>query len=944
MINIRLLIIFVYSFMFVFSSLINQSLIAQAFYFGRNKIQYTEFDWQIMETDHFDIYYYPEMEDIAEKGAFYAEESFSFLETKFNHTVTRRIPLIFYSTHQHFQQTNVTPGFIPEGVGGFFEFMKGRVVIPNTGNLFDFRHVIRHELVHVFMHSKINNIFMQHGKFEGTYTPLWFTEGLAEFWSSDWDAQGEMVLKDAVLNNYVVGLENVYQILGTFTMYKMGQDILEFIAWNYGEDKVLLLLENLWKHERFEECFREAIGKDYREFDDEYLYDLKKRYYPLLAENDFNSQVTETIVRDGYNFKPTFYRENDEDYVLFVGNRTGYSCVFMKPVEPSGLREKENVEVLIKGERTSDFEAFHIFQSKIDITTDGKLVFTSKSGETDALYIYDVPERKIENKIYFKNLVAMYSPAWSPDGKEIVFSGLNISGYRDLYIYQLESESLLKLTNDFYDDNDPVWSPDGKYIAFSSDRSSHGSSGALNIFIINRENFGIHYLTFGEHGDETPEFSPDGKYLAYTSDQDGTKNIYLIENPLQNIDAQTPLSSKKMTNYIGTTFDPEWTDDGKLMFGTFEGGRFQIRLDNNFLESTGQAETIEQTVIVEENLWSFPNITNAKVGSKKPYLRDYDLDIATTQVAQDPIFGTTGGALVAFSDVLGNDRYNLLLYNNARTSSDFWKSFNFAVTKISLGKRINYAYGLYRFSGYFYNPADLYYYEERLGGLLSISYPLSQFSRLEMRHSLSYSDKDWFYTRRQAWLNSSFISYINDNSLWGVSGPIEGRRINITLGNTYDFVFSEVNYLTALIDLRYYQRLSMRSAYAVRILSLLNEGSETRQFYFGGSWDLRGYKRWSLHGERIMLLSQELRFPLIDLIGIRLPKFSLGLNSIRGALFVDAGNAWNDNLDEVLGSFGLGVRLRLGYFLVLRWDFGRRTNFRHISNHTFTQFFFGWDF
>ena len=128
----KLLTAFIYSFIAV-SVLLNESLMAQGFYFGRNKIQYTDFDWQIMKTDHFDIYYYPEMEDIAEKGAFYAEESYLFLETKFNHTVTRRIPLIFYSTHQHFQQTNVTPGFLPEGVGGFFEFIKGRVVIPNTG-------------------------------------------------------------------------------------------------------------------------------------------------------------------------------------------------------------------------------------------------------------------------------------------------------------------------------------------------------------------------------------------------------------------------------------------------------------------------------------------------------------------------------------------------------------------------------------------------------------------------------------------------------------------------------------------------------------------------------------------------------------------------------------------------------------------------------------------
>src|SRR5689334_3235084 len=119
---------------------------AQFFSFGENKVQYTDFDWHVLKTEHFDIYYYPEMVDLAERGAFLAEESYRVLEQKFSHNVTNRIPLIFYSSHLHFQQTNTTPGFVSEGTGGFFEFLKGRVVIPYDGSMWDFRHVIRHEL------------------------------------------------------------------------------------------------------------------------------------------------------------------------------------------------------------------------------------------------------------------------------------------------------------------------------------------------------------------------------------------------------------------------------------------------------------------------------------------------------------------------------------------------------------------------------------------------------------------------------------------------------------------------------------------------------------------------------------------------------------------------------------------------------------------------------
>ncbi len=172
---------------------------AQFLSFGRNKINYSAFDWHILKTDHFDIYYYPEEQELTERGAYFAESSYHELEQKFNFTISQRIPLIFYSSQIHFQQTNITPGFIPEGVGGFFEFLKGRVVLPSNGSTEQFRHVIQHELTHVFMHNRIDYILHLHNQPSDRYPPLWFVEGLAEYFSTQWDSQAEMVLRDAVL-------------------------------------------------------------------------------------------------------------------------------------------------------------------------------------------------------------------------------------------------------------------------------------------------------------------------------------------------------------------------------------------------------------------------------------------------------------------------------------------------------------------------------------------------------------------------------------------------------------------------------------------------------------------------------------------------------------------------------------------------------------------------
>ena len=114
----------------------------------------------------------------------------------------------------------------------------------------------------------------------------------------------------------------------------------------------------------------------------------------------------------------------------------------------------------------------------------------------------------------------------------------------------------------------------------------------------------------------------------------------------------------------------------------------------------------------------------------------------------------------------------------------------------------------------------------------------------------------------------------------------------------------------------------------------------------GGSWDLRGFPRFSLRGKKLWLVSNELRFPFLDQLGIRFPFGGVTFVGFRGALFFDAGNAWDDEYTETLGSIGGGVRLNLGGALVLRYDLGKRIeqNFIKLQDGLFHQFFFGYDF
>ena len=929
-------------------------LISQIFSgFGRNKIQYFDLEWYILKTEHFDIYYYPEMEDLAKKGAFFAEESFKIVSEKFNHVVKRRIPLIFYSTHKHFQQTNITPGFIPEGVGGFFEFLKGRVVIPGNGNMNQFKKVIRHELVHVFMHEKVLAVNKQY-KGYGLFPPLWFSEGLAEIYSMDKDPNAEMVIKDAVLSNYIPTLGQMSRIRGTYTMYKVGENLLRYIAEHYGEDKIQQLITDMWKYKRFKDLFENVIGESTKSFSKKWQYSLKKKYYPMLKDYDFADLITDEVDTYAYNFKPLYYKKKNE--VIFWSNRTGYTGIYRKSLDlVNKNNDKDDVEVILTGEKSGEFESFSIFSNRLTVSNNDILAFSSKTQGTDALYFYNLEEDKIINKVKFDELVSVVSPNFHPSGEKLVFSGLEKSGYSNLYLYEIKNDNLIKLTNDFYDDIDPTWSSDGEKIYFSSDRSDLGSKWAYNIFVYNIKNKDINYVTYGKHRDLVPLNSPSGKYIAFVSDRNNQKNLYVVDT-----ESSDTNKTIKLTNFTSSVFDFDWVGNDKIVFTAFQGGRFKTQLLENVLNSEiASKEDLTYKEVIEpknenytENSWKIPKISKTKVLKKNKYEEDYAIDVAYSQVSQDPIFGTVSAAAIGISDMLGDDRYTVYLYNNATRSSDFFKSFNFKVTKFSLGQRINYGYGLYRFAGIRYDYRD-YYNEEEIGGDFLLHYPFDQFRRLEFYTNIRYSERDADFRnpKRFSWLNTTYLSYVKDNSIWGPTGPMDGERFKLSLSYTQDFINNNFSYYTFLVDYRRYFRTSTRTSYAVRGMTMINNGRGARLYAIGGSWDLRGYNFLALRGEKIAFISQEFRFPFLDFFGFKIPSGpALGSNYINGALFLDAANVFGSfaqpdlEIDKTFGSFGLGVRMNFLGAVVFRFDFGKKTDFKTVSNNTFFRFFFGWDF
>ena len=931
-----------YSLLFLVFS--NQIILAQYYSFGRNKVQYTKFEWKILKTKHFDIYYYDDFFELAEIGAEYAEQAFDEYKVKFNSYITRRVPLIFYNTPLHFQETNTLPGLVPDAVGGFFEFAKGRVVIPSNGSLKDFKHVIRHELTHVFMKNKLYLINSDHRQPTGKSPPLWFIEGLAEFNSTKVDAQAEMLIRDAIMNDFFVGLEDLYKINGTFLMYKEGQNFLEFVKDRYGEDKVFLMMDNIWMYKKFSKVVEYTIGKSLKEIDVEWLDYLKKKYLSMYAIKDQFNVNSKRITDWGFNFSPVPYKIDDITYLFFVANRNGYSSLYKVKLPKKG-EELDDPSLVLRGEKSGKFETFHLFRSSIDVSNNGTIAFVSKKGGTDVIYFYSIKDDEIINKFNSSQLISIASPKFSSDNKLLTFQGINSKGYSDIYVLNLEDNILVQITNDYYNDKDPIFGVNNKQIIFSSDRTAGKYEEKNNIFSIELDTKKIKYLTYLNGQCNAPIFNKAYTKLYFTSDMDGVDNIYEVDYK----NGKTNSVVRKITNYITGVFTPREIINNEITFSGFNNFAFNLftkKIDETKIDSNKIAKKFDTT----NAEWKANIYSATPVKSDVVYEKQYSLDYAQSQISTSPVYGTQGGAVISLSDLLGNDNYYFLLYNTATVQSEFLNSFNISLQRVDLSRRSNYGYGIFHFTGNRYDirDSDEFFFERSFGGFFQLNFPFSKFSRFETSVTLANSDKEVIrgVIARKALLVSNSIAYVYDNSLWGPSGPLDGMRTRLQLAYTSDVKFSNVNYYTIIADFRNYFRLGLRSAFAMRAAFFYNDGQEARRFFMGGSWDLRGWPRFSIRGEKMWLSSFELRFPLLDQINLKFPFMNLGFFGIRGAAFFDAGSAWDTNYKSTLGSVGVGIRFNLFGALVLRYDIGKKieNNFSKFQDGLFYQFFFGWDF
>ena len=536
---------------------------ASAQYFGRNSVRYETFDFRILKTEHFDIYYYEGGADALPLVARMAERWHHRLTRVFGHELRGRQPIVLYASHPHFAQTTALLGTIGEGTGGATEPFKRRVVLPVVGPLAETDHVLGHELVHAFQFDITTRPGFAFAPPTAAVMPLWFIEGMAEYLSvGPVDPHTAMWMRDAVRAERLPTMRQLAS--PRYFPYRYGQAFWAYLAGRWGDQipgdvlrrgaetgAILPIMRTmLGNPDSLASQWKQATVETYGALADSTRSPADYgRVVMTSSQRDRGSAGKDSTEKKGgaqegrggrLNLAPSL--SPDGTRLVFLSERGGASIdMFLADAVTGEVRRK-----IVSTTLDPHFESLQFANSAGAWHPDGRrFVFAGISKGQPLLFLMDVESGKVEREFPVPRVQQVFHPSWSPDGTHLVFSAL-VGGLTDLFVLDLQSGELRRLTHDPYADLQPAWSPDGNNIAIVTDRFttdlgtlSHGAYRLALVDPVSGEFRALPSFPGAKH--INPQWGPDGASLYFLSDRAGITNIYRLVMATQELRQVTNL-------------------------------------------------------------------------------------------------------------------------------------------------------------------------------------------------------------------------------------------------------------------------------------------------------------------------------------------------------------------------------------------------------------------
>jgi Tol biopolymer transport system component len=912
---------------------------ASAQYFGRNKVEYVDFDFRILATEHFDVYYYAHEERAARIAAQLAERWYVRFSTLLNHQFNTRQPLVLYGSQAEFAQTNVVSGLLPDSVGGVTDASRRRITMPFAPTLAETHRVLGHEIVHAFQFD----IARRHGG--DTAQPLWFIEGMAEYLArGSLDGESSLWLRDAVLSDRVPQKQSV--AAREMSPYLYGHAFWSYLGDRFGAEIVEKALKPGKKQRRVNDRMKYATGENLDALYDGWRKSVGRTYATAPDGSDRMTPWSRQHMQLGPSLSP------DGTQAIFFSERDRLSLdLFLADVGSGRVIKK-----LATTAASAKFDSLQPLRSAGAWSPDGQwFAFAAVRQGRAALMLLDMSGRGRDRELVFDRVGQVLSPTWSPDGRSIGFSALT-GGFTDLYICDVASGRVEQVTDDAFADLQPAWSHDGRSIAFVTERYSSSLSslqfGRPRLAILDVATRAVRQIHIaGGSAELNPQWSSDDRELYFVSDRDGTMNIFraALASPelfrLTNVD----------TGISGiTSTSPSFSvarDAQVLAFTVFERGRPRLVVIDGDKELVGERLGEPASALPGED-------SDASIGAVDEFLQDWQTglpdsaSIATRAyvsklslegVGQPYLssgggpFGTfvRGGGALLFGDMLGERRVGAAVQIGNRL-----RDAAFTFRYLNQERRWNWGViGELEPSVVRYRRSEAVEHEGQSAVLKQadylqrmqlrtaavVAYPFSRGLRVEftggvrhatyhrdLRSQVSAIDTGKVLTTDQVESRGGLpttvaevsAALVHDTTVFGPTGPLLGSRYRLEVAPAK----GHLSYTSVTADARRYLMPVRPYTVALRVLHSARygpDGNDPRLLpnFLGSSYFVRGHRQDQrycrpdaarvcgddLVGNRLLVGNVEVRVPLW---GIASRQLDYGMFPADAFVFADGGMIW----------------------------------------------------
>ena len=535
--------------------------------FGKNKVRYKDFQWEVLDSEHLELHFEAEFHDLAVRAVDYLEEAYDHISDVLHHELSHKPPIVIYQSQYEFQQTNIFPGFLPPGVAGFAEPLRYRMVIPFDGDLDEFRNVLVHELTHIFQYDIVYKGPIKRISSPLSSPPTWIMEGLAEYTTPGRNTVDEMVLRDAVLTDGLISIEAMdaaWGIGNVFLAYKQSHSIMEYIATNYGPEKVSRILR-LWDSQKdTDKLLERLIDMDMKTLDERWSAHMRKQYWPLLQTRDYMSEIAQKV------------GDNEEgQYRAFSSPRWSLSGDMLVVLTSDGIEQHVDiirledasiVERITRSMRTSSFDHLTSGGGTVAWAPDGHTIaFIAKDGPRDRILLWDLYEKEVVKTLRVDSVETIESIDWAPDSRRLALIGTGY-GQSDLYTLDVYTEELVQLTGSPQREDHPTFSPDGSKIAYSSKYNNQ-----FDIKIYDFETGQITTAIASPTDDLSPQWLPEGNKILFVSTREKINDIFVYHLEEE--------QEYRLTRTLSGVINPALSPDGrKIVFSTYFKGSSELYL------------------------------------------------------------------------------------------------------------------------------------------------------------------------------------------------------------------------------------------------------------------------------------------------------------------------------------------------------------------------------